>query len=1529
MGETLQTRLRILLSIVFVFVAATAARALTAGFSASPTSGCAPLLVNFTNSTTPSTGTSYSWTFGSSGTSVLTNPSTSFTSPGTYVVTLTATNGGQTSTYSMTITVYPPPTVSFTASDTTVCPGTPITFTNGTTGGVPGPVSYTWGFGDGTPTTSTVSPVHTYTASGDYTVTLLATNSSGCSSTLVKTNYIHVFPDPVGSFTWTPTGVCNPPGGITFTNTSTGTPPSISGWSFGDGGSGAGSPVTHTYTAVGTYNVTLYTTDANGCADTVTLGPINVDTAHANFTLPSATCLYANVNFTNTSTPHVAGTWDYGDGSPTTFGMDGSHIYTAPGTYSVTLTISNPPCTVTITHTIVVSPTPTINFNISPPLPCPLPQTLTYTGTGSAGTTYNWTFAGVDPGTATGSPATHIFNTYGVYTVTMVATDPTTGCRDTVSKTDTLYDLHPLLTATPSSGCLPLTVIFNFSIYTTIPSGSLTPYPATLSGYTWNYGDGSGTSASASGLTTHTYTATGVYVATVTATTSNGCPVTDTISIRVGSPTAATFSASPIHICYGSHTPVVFTPTVSIGPVDMYHWDFGDGTLDEPDTNAHSVSHVYTVPGTFTVTVTPYYNGCPGTPWTSPVTIIVDSSKSIIKDSVYCSPPNRVKFTDASLGDDSHMWILSDGYTSTASSFTHDFPGTGTYSIKLATYNAASGCRDTAIKIIGLFAPVLNFAADDTVLCKDETANFTSIFVGGTAINYWWYVNGVMDAWASSSFSWTFPSTGYSSIMLVVLTDNGCYDTLTRPNYIYVSHPSPGFAAPTVSGCSPMSVTFTDATTATPGSTPLTYSWGFGDATTGVGSPVTHTYTAAGTYDIKEVVTDAKGCKDSLTQTGYINVYHPTASFVGSTTHPCVNIPMTFTSTSTGSIATATWNFGDGSSPGSGTTVTHSYSATGTYNVTLDVTDTHGCTNTISVPGYIVVTQPTAGFTESDSVSVCPPLTVNFTNTSVGAVGYNWDFGDGSNSVVVSPTDIYITPGLYNVTMVASNEFGCKDTARHTVRILGYAGAFSYSPLSGCVPLTVHFVATLTNVPTITWDFSDGYTAGAAFSDTISHTYLTPGAYVPKLLLADNTGCQNSSLGVDTIKVDGVTAKFGTTTTCIGIPFSLVDSSSSYWSTITTLQWTFNGVSTTTPSPSYTVDTPGIFPVTLHVVDGWGCIGDAIGNVIIYPPPVVSGGRDTVVCVGDPATLLGSGAYTYEWSPAGTLSCSACNPTNATPSVQTTYTVIGTDVYGCKDTASVTVGLRTLTVSNAWGDTAVCPGYSVQLHDTGGTTYLWLANNYLNNNTIANPISSTPVTITYMAIAKLASCIPDTDYVNITIYPQPSINAGADQRLVAGATAQLQATSTYVVKYAWTPSNTLSCDDCVNPVASMTVTTIYTVVGTSIHGCIATDSVRILLYCDNSQMFIPNSFTPNGDGENDVFYPRGVGIKSVKSFRIYNRWGELLFERNGIDLNDKSNAWDGSYKGQAAHPDVYVYVVEAQCYTGDDIFIKGDVTIIR
>ena len=823
--------------------------------------------------------------------------------------------------------------------------------------------------------------------------------------------------------------------------------------------------------------------------------------------------------------------------------------------------------------------------------------------------------------------------------------------------------------------------------------------------------------------------------------------------------------------------------------------------------------------------------------------------------------------------------------------------------------------------------------ADDTAVCQETIVHFTPTVTGGTAIAYYWSVGGVLlDADTAANFNDTFHLRGLYTVQLVIKDQHECFDTVVRTNYVIVGKPIDTFSVSSITGCAPLHETITDLSTDVPGAVVTSYAWTFGDGGTATtsSSPVTHIYTAAGTYTIREIVTDNIGCKDTATITNAVTAWKPHATFYASNTFPCIGAPDHFTNTSTG-IVGAFWMFGDGDTT-SVNSPNHTYQATGAYTVKLVVFDVHGCTDTAVYPAYINVTKPHAHFYMDDSFSICPPLAVHFFNTTTGATSYSWTFGDGATSTASGPSDLYTAIGLDTVTLVATNAYGCKDTAYGHVNLYGYSGGFTYAPLSGCTPLVVTFHANVTNVPNIIWDYGDASTSTSSSIDSSVHTYTTPGAYVPKLILSDNTGCQASSLGTDTIKVDGVKTGFTTNPNpvCINSTVTFTDTSSSYFSTMTSHSWIMSdGTVTTATNPTFFYNTAGTFPVTLTATDGWGCVGSVVEQVVVHGPPTIVASPDTTVCLTDAATLSATGGVSYTWAPAASVSCNPCQTTQATPTAVTVYTVTGTDANGCVNTDTVRVSLRTNTVSAAWGDTAVCRNVPVHLFDTGGTTYTWLPGTGLSNNTISSPLAEPASTITYTVIAQLAGCIPDTNYVTVTVFPLPTVDAGPDQYLLAGVEAQLQATGTLINTYLWTPPQLLTCDTCPNPMAGMANTTTFTVTVTSIHGCLASDTVTIAVHCADGQVFLPNSFTPNNDGQNDVFYPRGGGVSNVKSFRIYNRWGELLFERENIMLNDASNAWDGTYKGGAPRPDVYVWVLDAVCGTGQPINIKGDVTIIR
>ena len=1518
----MKTRLYIFLSVLASLLAPSLLHAQTAGFTADVDSGCAPLVVHFTNTSTGAT--SYHWDLGNGTTSALTDVSGSYLTPGTYTATLIAYNGTSTSTKTMTITVFPSPTVSFVAPDTAVCPGTAVNFVSTTVAGVPGALTYIWNFGDGSTSTAT-SPGHVFPGPGYYNITLFATNAKGCQSSATYGGYVHVYTAPTASFSAPVTTFCNPPGAATFTSGTSGTAPFTYAWTFGDGATSTLADPSHTYAATGTYSVRLVVTDGHGCMDTFNWAHyITVTQLAASFNSVTTACVNSWVSFHNSSTPYGNCTWYFGDGDTSTADSP-SHFYTTTGTFTVKLVIQTGPCTDTVTHTIIITPGPTMGIVPTPAEPCPAPVSISFDGTGvPAGATVNWTFS--DGGTGSGNPDSHSFATNGVFSVGMYVA-LSDGCKDTLYRYDTIYNLYLNVVDTPKSGCVPLTVPFSVSAGTTVPLGLPATYPYGIASYSWSFGDGSAVSTAPT--PTHTYTAPGIYHGTITVTTANGCTVMDTFIIRVGVPPVASFYATPTTVC--ADRAVTFIST-STGTITDYYWQFGDGGSVIDSTPA--TTHIYTMPGTYSVTLIVYDNGCPSLPITLTNYITVDSPKALFIDTFICAPPTSVGFIDQSIGADSLRWYFGDGTSSTLTNPTHNFPTLGIYTVTLTTYNVLSGCRDTTTQVVNLFHPTVVMAADDTAICQWGVVNFSPTITGGTATQYTWLIDSTFVSGypGPNIFTDTFKSTGWYSVSVVILDQHGCLDTFTRSHYILVAKPTDNFTVAPPAGCKPLTVTFTDGSTDVPGAFITTYTWMFGDGNSStVTTPVTtHTYTMAGTFPVEEIVTDNIGCKDTLTKPSLITVTSPQAVFSANTFFPCINQTVTFTNLSTG-IVSSFWIFGDGDTANT-TSTNHAYAATGIYTVKLVVIDANGCTDTATYLNYITVTQPTASFYMNDSFTICIPLEVNFYNTSTGAASYQWSFGNGDHSVAVDPAELYVANGYDTVALVATNAYGCTDTAYGHVNIYGYAGEFSYTPDSGCTPLRVFFNAGLLNVPNIIWDFADGITSSPTTSDTISHVYIVPGKYVPKLILSDNTGCQNSSMGKDTIKVDAVLAGFTTLPhpVCLGEPMQFEDTSFSYFSTVHTQIWTINGGDTTSIAmPTYTFDSLGTYPVTLTATDGWGCTAGMSGTVTVFPPPVITVSPDTTVCIGDAATLYGYGGVSYTWSPGATLSCTACNPTHATPTVPTQYFVTGTDHNGCKGTDSVVVHIRTKTTSGAMGSGYICYGQSLQLNDTGATKFTWIPTTGLNAWNIADPIASPYSTITYTVVAQLGNCTPDTNYVNVVVHPLPQIDAGPDQTIVDGASALIKGTGTSIATITWTPSQTLSCDSCLNPTSTPPTTTTYTVSVSSEYGCLASDSVTIKVICDASQVFMPNAFTPNNDGNNDVYYPRGSGISIIRSFRIYNRWGELLFERSNIQINDESNAWNGSYNGGEPRPDVYVYVVEAVCANGQSVSLKGDVTIIK
>jgi gliding motility-associated-like protein len=188
----------------------------------------------------------------------------------------------------------------------------------------------------------------------------------------------------------------------------------------------------------------------------------------------------------------------------------------------------------------------------------------------------------------------------------------------------------------------------------------------------------------------------------------------------------------------------------------------------------------------------------------------------------------------------------------------------------------------------------------------------------------------------------------------------------------------------------------------------------------------------------------------------------------------------------------------------------------------------------------------------------------------------------------------------------------------------------------------------------------------------------------------------------------------------------------------------------------------------------------------------------------------------------------------------------------------------------------------------------------------------------------------DTAVKNIRVNPIPTVQLPAVLTIRTGTSVQLPAQySNGVVSYNWTHPETLNCFDCPQPVSTPKFDTKYAVDFVDVNGCRNQGEVQVVLFCDNDNVFVPNTFSPNGDGSNDVFYVRGKGLNRVKSLRIFNRWGQVVFERRDFAVNDASAGWDGTYNGAKPKPDVYIYQLEIWCDNSTVVKFDGNIALIQ
>ncbi len=446
----------------------------SAGFITGNTQGCPPLAVNFQN--TSINATNYYWDFGNGNTSTLTNPVAVYTLPGSYTVKLVAINATNSDSIiqSNLITVHPKPQADFTWNLAGNCSNNnELTITNLTQGAT----SYYWDFGDGG-TSTLSSPVHQYTLAGSNTVSLIATNSLGCSDLKINQNPVIIEPIPLINIGVSPQFSCDSNQVFQFSGNTTGA--NWWKWELGDGNTANLQNINHQYNTVGNFNVQLIAGAPNGCSDTLLVNNLvkifNQSTPNVSINTNSG-CAPLDVNFSASGSNISSFNWNFGDNT-TGNGIYLNHVYTNQGIYSPYLTVTDSNgCqqTINFPNEITVSTEPDASFTLSDTMGC-RPLTVDFLPATIGNYSYQWDFN--DGETSTNSAPTHTYLINGFFKPSLTLTD-SLGCTSTYQydRIKTLTSKNLKAFADVQQGCGPLSVNFSAIGFNVVS-------------WFWDFGDG-------------------------------------------------------------------------------------------------------------------------------------------------------------------------------------------------------------------------------------------------------------------------------------------------------------------------------------------------------------------------------------------------------------------------------------------------------------------------------------------------------------------------------------------------------------------------------------------------------------------------------------------------------------------------------------------------------------------------------------------------------------------------------------------------------------------------------------------------------------------------------------------------------------------------------------------------------------------------------------------------------------------------------------------------------------------------------
>lgn len=568
------------------------------------------------------------------------------------------------------------------------------------------------------------------------------------------------------------------------------------------------------------------------------------------------------------------------------------------------------------------------------------------------------------------------------------------------------------------------------------------------------------------------------------------------------------------------------------------------------------------------------------------------------------------------------------------------------------------------------------------------------------------------------------------------------------------------------------------------------------------------------------------------------------------------------------------------------------------------------------------------------SYLTCDGFTLNFQNesTSSGIHSYYWEFGDTSSTNISTdptPTHTYADSGTYTVKLVINKGEECTDST--TSKALVYPGFIPNFTVNGSCVLNPYQFSDLTTskygvVNSWHWDFGDlSATSDTSTLQNPTYKYPSKDSVLVQLIVTNSKGCIDTvAKAINISDKPTITLPFHDTLIC-NIDTLQLHSASGTASANYSWSPSYNISNTNISDPFVSPKQTTTYAVT---VNDKGCTNTDSVRVNVISNVQLFAGNDTTICQTDTIQLLPvTNALYFTWTPSTFLNDAKAKNPLATPLSNMQYTVVGS-VGKCNASDVINIRVAPYPLINAGSDVSICYGKTTTLNaSTNASNIAWFPTNSLINANTLTPIAEPTSTTSYiLTAANQVGCLkPVYDTVTVAVIPPVPAFAGHDTVVVANQPLQLNASGGTI--YSWTPATGMNNPNIANPVVTLDAhydSITYKVKVSTPEGCYAYDDIKVIVFKTQPDIFVPTGFTPNHDGLNDILRPIPVGIKQFNYFKIFDRWGVMVFS-----TTQQGQGWDGNYAGTQQSSGTYVFIAQGIDYTGKLITKKGTVVLIR